>query len=71
MRETARLSILSFNERSARSTLYSREDTQPILQNSVQKASGLRNYMAHDDGSDYDDGVLIQPTRRMPEGNRF
>ncbi|KAF5355048.1 hypothetical protein D9756_005241 [Leucocoprinus leucothites] len=71
MRETARLSILSLNERSARSTMYSREDTQPILQGNVQKTSGLRNYMARDDGSDYDDGVVMQPTKRMQDGNRF
>ncbi|KAJ3571775.1 hypothetical protein NP233_g3546 [Leucocoprinus birnbaumii] len=53
MRETARLSILSLNERSARSTMYSQE-AQPH-RTSAQKASGLRNYMARDDGSDYDE----------------
>jgi hypothetical protein len=51
--------------------MYGREDAQPILQGSVQKASGLRNYMARDDGSDYDDGVVMQSTKRMQDGNRF
>jgi len=73
MRETARLSILSLtNERSARSTMYSREDMQPILSGSVQKTSGLRNYMARDDGSDYDESPVVVPsTKKMQDGNRF
>ncbi|KXN90640.1 hypothetical protein AN958_03880 [Leucoagaricus sp. SymC.cos] len=70
MRETARLSILSLNNRSPRSTMYGRGDIQPIPQGNVQKTSGLRNYMARDDGSDYDDGVVMQPKQRMQD-NRF
>jgi len=70
MRETARMSILSLNDRSARSTVYSRSDDQaPILRETTPKASGLRNYMARDDGSDYDDGVVMQRSKR--DENRF
>ncbi|KAF9452353.1 hypothetical protein P691DRAFT_804873 [Macrolepiota fuliginosa MF-IS2] len=72
MRETARMSILSLQDRSARSTMYSRnDDTQPIMQSVGTKSSGLRNYMVRDDGSDYDDGVMMQPTKRTQDGNRF
>jgi len=53
--------------------MYSREDMQPILPGSVQKTSGLRNYMARDDGSDYDEGPVVMPssTKKMQDGNRF
>jgi len=52
--------------------MYSREDTQPILQSSTQKTSGLRNYMARDDGSDFDESpVVVQSTKRVQGGNRF
>lgn len=73
MRETARMSILSLNDRSARSTMYGREsDSQsPMLRDSAPKASGLRHYLARDDGSDYDDGVVMQPSSRGQDENRF
>jgi len=52
--------------------MYSREDMQPILSGSVQKTSGLRNYMARDDGSDYDESPVVVPsTKKMQDGNRF
>ncbi|XP_006461057.1 hypothetical protein AGABI2DRAFT_192594 [Agaricus bisporus var. bisporus H97] len=63
VREAARVSVLSMNDRSNRSTLYSREDA-PMIQPTAQKASGLRNFMARDDGSDIDE-------RKPHEGNRF
>ncbi|KAF7321353.1 Smr domain-containing protein [Mycena kentingensis (nom. inval.)] len=52
---------------SARSTMY--EDA-PIMQHAATKSSGLRNYM-NDDGSDYDDGMMMQPTGRRAEPGRF
>lgn len=66
MREAARASIRSFSgKNSARSTMYgdgpsSDESHTPIMQN-TNKGSGLRQYT---DGSDYDDGLLIQPDSR-------
>ncbi len=72
MRETARMSILSLNDRSARSTMYSRDaDSQPMLRDAAPKASGLRHYTARDDGSDYDDSVVMQSTKMGQDGNRF
>lgn len=53
------------NVNSARSTMYSRDgmpsDEAPILQHAAPKGSGLRHYMG-DDGSEYDEGVMMQPT---------
>jgi len=52
--------------------MYSREDMQPILPGSVQKTSGLRNYMARDNDFDYDDGQVVVPSStRRQDGNRF
>jgi type II secretory pathway pseudopilin PulG len=71
MRETARASILSLpnNGGSARSTMYSRdgvsdEMTAPVLQNAAPKASGLRNYLGGDEGSEYEEGVTMQSSKR-------
>jgi len=69
MRQTARASILSLpgNGNSVRSTLYSRDgmpsDEAPILQHAAPKGSGLRHYMG-DDSSEYDEGMMMQPSRR-------
>ncbi|KAJ6593814.1 hypothetical protein B0H19DRAFT_1092105 [Mycena capillaripes] len=69
MRQTARASILSLpnNGNSARSTLYGRDgmpsDEAPILQHAAPKGSGLRHYLG-DDGSEYDEGMMMQPSRR-------
>ncbi|TFK44656.1 hypothetical protein BDQ12DRAFT_673342 [Crucibulum laeve] len=75
MRETARASILSLpnnNGGSARSTMYSRENSDemntPILQNAAPKSSGLRHYMGDDGSSDYDDGVVMQSGRKNNDG---
>eukprot|EP00919_Chromeraceae_sp_WS-2016_P066796 GHVR01158002.1.p1 GENE.GHVR01158002.1~~GHVR01158002.1.p1 ORF type:complete len:214 (+),score=11.66 GHVR01158002.1:286-927(+) len=68
MRETARASILSLpgQGNSNRSTMYSRanseESAAPILQHSVNKASGLRQHFS-DEGSLYDEGIVMQGTR--------
>ncbi|KAJ8481514.1 hypothetical protein ONZ45_g15292 [Pleurotus djamor] len=81
MRETARASIISPNQNglsSARSTIYSRdgalsdESQAPIMQHAAaapKTSSGLRNYLTEDTSSDYDEGVMMQPTDR--KNNRF
>lgn len=51
--------------------MYSREGTHsddahaPILQNAAPKGSGLRHYMGDDGSSEYDEGVMMQPTRKV------
>lgn len=73
MRETARASILSLpgNGNSARSTMYSRDGAfsddahAPILQNAAPKASGLRHYLADDGSSEFDDGLMMQPGKKV------
>nr|GAT57624.1 predicted protein [Mycena chlorophos] len=60
---------------SVRSTMYSRDglpsDEAPILQHAAPKGSGLRNYLA-DDSSEYDDGMMMQPTpTRRADPGRF
>jgi len=71
MRETARASILSLpgNGNSVRSTVYSRDgafsEDAPILQNAAPKASGLRHYLSDDVSSEYDEGLLMQPGRKV------
>ena len=71
MRETARASILSLpgNGNSVRSTMYSRDgafsEDAPILQNAAPKASGLRHYLSDDGSSEYDEGLLMQPGRKV------
>jgi len=74
MRQSARASILSLpgNGNSARSTMYSRDgalsDETPILQNAAAPPkSGLRNYLA-DDSSEYDEGMIMQPSKREEVG---
>ncbi|KAF8210141.1 hypothetical protein K438DRAFT_1959422 [Mycena galopus ATCC 62051] len=70
MRQTARASILSLpnNGGSTRSTMYSRDgmpsDEAPILQHAAPKGSGLRHYLG-DDSSEYDDGMMMEPTSRQ------
>ncbi|KAF8622358.1 hypothetical protein AX15_007089 [Amanita polypyramis BW_CC] len=70
MRETARASIRSLpgNTSSARSTLYSRDGAlseahAPILANAAPKGSGLRHYLADDGSSEFEDGMVTQPTK--------
>ncbi|KAF9461321.1 hypothetical protein BDZ94DRAFT_1167869 [Collybia nuda] len=73
MRETARASILSLpgNGNSPRSTMYSRDGAfsddahAPIIQNAAPKASGLRHYLADDGSSEFDDGLMMQPGKKV------
>lgn len=76
MRETARASVLALpgNGNSARSTMYSRDgaysDEVPILHNPAPKSSGLRNYLADDGSSEFDDSLMMPPSKKA-EGGRF
>ncbi|TFK75273.1 hypothetical protein BDN72DRAFT_832127 [Pluteus cervinus] len=72
MRESARASILSLpgHGNSARSTVYSTRDGAnsddthtPILQHAA-KGSGLRNYIGDDGSSEYDEGSIVQSSRK-------
>jgi hypothetical protein len=49
--------------------MYSRDgafsEDAPILQNAAPKASGLRHYLSDDGSSEYDEGLLMQPGRKV------
>ncbi|KAF8647165.1 hypothetical protein AX16_006995 [Volvariella volvacea WC 439] len=65
MRETARNSILSAT--SERRNTYNRDNGSDDMQGhifSAPKASGLRNYYADDNSSEYDEGVMMQGGRK-------
>lgn len=45
-------------------------DEAPILQHAAPKGSGLRHYLG-DDSSEYDDGMMMEPTPTRRENERF